>query len=544
VSNKIIFTSNINIGQNGAESDNEFLFKCYVDHPAQSELRDLSNPLMFVLGSTGAGKTAVLRMIAKQEKCCKEIELHEMAMNHIANSDVVQFLQSIEVDLDLFFQALWRHVICIEYIKLIGIAESDDKFRFAVRKIVDSITGNKARDKLEKFLTQNEKNFWNTIDENIIEFTTGLERKVNAEMGAEVEKYTARAGYSRGLSQEKRVQLQQRAKKFVNSDTIAELAHVVSALSEYTRGRLDRYFLLIDKLDEHWVEESIKFPLIHALFETLQGLQKLRNFKVVVALRNDLYERMLTESVASRAQIEKYNDYVLRLRWTKEQLWSLAEKRINHLFKWKYSSNNVFFDDIFVQQVDSRQPVWAYIVDRTLMRPRDVINFINLALQTSEGKSEVSKSNLLRAEHEYSDLRLKTLLFEWEKTYSGIGVILDLLKSRPPYFQVSEFVSSDLSNTLYDKMGATEAGQQDEIWQLIDKSLREGQLIEPIELARVMFRRLHLIGAVGLKTEASGAWQWISYTPRPVPVHSIDPGTKVQIHSMLHFALHNVERSK
>lgn len=30
---KIVFLSNINIGQNGAETDDEFLFKCFVDHP-------------------------------------------------------------------------------------------------------------------------------------------------------------------------------------------------------------------------------------------------------------------------------------------------------------------------------------------------------------------------------------------------------------------------------------------------------------------------------------------------------------------------------
>jgi hypothetical protein len=30
---KIVFLSNINIGQNGAETDDEFPFKCFVDHP-------------------------------------------------------------------------------------------------------------------------------------------------------------------------------------------------------------------------------------------------------------------------------------------------------------------------------------------------------------------------------------------------------------------------------------------------------------------------------------------------------------------------------
>ena len=140
MANKIVFSSNINIGQNGAENDDEFLFKCFIDHHALSELTDINNPTNFVLGSTGSGKTALLRMIEKNADNCQPFEVHEMAMNHITNSDVVQFLQSIEVDLSIFFQALWRHVICIEYIKLVIQADTKDKFRYIRSKIVDFIS--------------------------------------------------------------------------------------------------------------------------------------------------------------------------------------------------------------------------------------------------------------------------------------------------------------------------------------------------------------------------------------------------------------------
>ena len=60
------------------------------------------------------------------------------------------------------------------------------------------------------------------------------------------------------MKNEKKIQLQQRAKKFVDAGTMAELSHVITALSDYTQGRNDRYFLLIDKLDEHWVDDGIK----------------------------------------------------------------------------------------------------------------------------------------------------------------------------------------------------------------------------------------------------------------------------------------------
>lgn len=543
MANKVVFSSNINIGQNGAENDDEFLFKCFIDHHALSELIDINNPTNFVLGSTGSGKTALLRMIEKNTDNCQSFEVHEMAMNHIANSDVVQFLQSIEVDLSIFFQALWRHVICIEYIKLVTQADTRDKFRYIRTKIVDFVRRESTREKLVKFIDDNEHRFWNTVDENIIEITEALESNVNASLGAEVDKFTARAGYARGLSAEKKIQLKQRAKKFVDGNTIAELGHVISALSEYTKGRGDKFFILIDRLDEAWVDEAIKYQLIQSLFEALKGLQKLRNLKVVVALRNDVYEKMVREAPPSRTQLEKYNDYIVRMRWSKDQLWRMAERRINHLFKWKYSSDNVHFDDIFKQRIDSRISTWNYLIDRTLHRPRDVINFVNEALQKSEGKSAVSKADFLKGEHTYSDLRLESLRYEWQGTYSGIGVLLDVLRNKAPYFGVSEFATSAFVGDLWSKLGANDDTQKDDLWVEINKSVSGEELIEPIVCCQQVFARLHLIGAIGLKLSSSSAWQWFHETGKPIQHHQIDMNTKVRVHPMLQFALGIADRS-
>ena len=318
---------------------------------------------------------------------------------------------------------------------------------------------------------------------------------------------------------------------------------MISALSEYTKGRADNYFILIDRLDEPWVDETIKYQLIQSLFEALKGLQKLRNLKVIVALRNDVYERMIREAPPSRAQLEKYNDYIVRLRWSKEQLWKLAEKRVNHLFKWKYSSDNVHFVDIFKQKVDSRISVWNYLIERTLLRPRDVINFVNELLQASEGKSSVSKTDFLKGEHTYSDSRLEGLRFEWQGTYTGIGVLLDALRNKPTYFGVSEFATSQFVDHLWDRIGIDEEGQKDDIWRLINESIKTNTLVEPIRCCQIMFSRLHLIGVVGLKLSSSAAWQWFHETGKPIPNHQIDLSTKVRIHPMLYFALGISERA-
>ncbi len=41
-----------------------------------------------------------------------------MSLSYVSNSDVLSFLHIIGADLDLMFQVLWRHVLCIEFIRM------------------------------------------------------------------------------------------------------------------------------------------------------------------------------------------------------------------------------------------------------------------------------------------------------------------------------------------------------------------------------------------------------------------------------------------
>ncbi len=535
--NKIVLNEGVNIGQNGAEYDDHYLFKCFFDHPSYTELTNVDSPSTFVLGSTGAGKTAIIRMVNKQEACSAELEIHNLAMNHIANSDTIGFLTGLEVDLALFFQALWRHVLCIEYIKLAVSAPNADQFRFKVARLFEAASRQRQREKLEKFVEQHEHQFWNTIDENVIELTDSLERDFNAEFGGELKKFVAKAGYLHNLGSQQKIQLQQRAKKFLNQATLSELPSVISALSDYTRGRNDRYFITIDGLDENWVDEDIKFLLLQSLFETAKGLKKLRNFQVIVALRNDLYVRMVRETPSSQRQIEKYDDLIVRLKWSKSQLRSLADKRIKELFRWQYSSDNVSFDDIFKQRPDTRTPPWDYIVTRTLHRPRDVINFINLALQAAEGKSAVSKNAFLKGEANYSNLRHETLIHEWSGTFPAIAELLELLRDRPVHRLASELSHSRLVENLFDELGRNSSCHDDEIWKRISDYVDGRIQLEPIDLVQQILYRLHLIGAIGLKLREDRPWDWIYETNRPVAEQQIDVTTKFKVHAMLFASL-------
>ena len=108
---EIIFDSDARIGYAEAEDDLEFLKDCYVDFGQIKRALDTEDPGSILLGRTGSGKTAALLRIREAETNTIDIEPQHLSLNFIANSDVLSFFHEIGVNLDLFFQLLWRHVL-------------------------------------------------------------------------------------------------------------------------------------------------------------------------------------------------------------------------------------------------------------------------------------------------------------------------------------------------------------------------------------------------------------------------------------------------
>jgi len=80
LSNPIVLSNSSRIGRISAEADEEFLFECFVDSSALADLKQSDSPQMLVLGSTGAGKTAIIRKIQQESDSANLIQLDEMAL--------------------------------------------------------------------------------------------------------------------------------------------------------------------------------------------------------------------------------------------------------------------------------------------------------------------------------------------------------------------------------------------------------------------------------------------------------------------------------
>src|SRR4051812_27683225 len=158
----------------------------------------------------------------------------------------------------------------------------------------------------------------------------------------------------------------------------------------------------------NWVDDGLRYKLIRALIETIKKFKKIENVKIIITLRVDLLNRVLEKTRDSGFQKEKYDSLFLRLEWNRSQLKTLLDKRINRLLKYQYTNSQVNFDDIFSNKIDKLSAA-DYILDRTLLRPRDAILFVNNCLIEAEGKTEITGSIIKTAEKNYSATRLESL---------------------------------------------------------------------------------------------------------------------------------------
>lgn len=306
---------------------------------------------------------------------------------------------------------------------------------------------------------------------------------------------------------------------------------------------MESHYILVDNLDDRWVDESIKYKLINALIEAVGKFRQIRTLKIIVALRSDVIERSIQENTDSGFQREKFRDKVVTIEWTEKQLKELINKRISSSFRRKYSpQRQVLFEDVFVQKV-KHQAAFDYMVERTLLRPRDLIAFTNECLDRADNRSEVSPSNIYEAEAKYSEIRLEALIDEWRVAYPSLKGGLDLVRGRDWSFHLNDISDAEFDNCALEITGH-EKSRNDPVvnaaTMLID---------HPSAQARTNFKKaltamLYRAGAVGLKLSKTDPITYSHLHSRVVKPADIPEDAGIRVVWMLAQALRVVDRSK
>ena len=141
-----------------------------------------------------------------------------------------------------------------------------------------------------------------------------------------------------------------------------------------------RYYLLIDKLDESWVDDKFRYRLIKALLETASEINKnMPGVKIIIAIRQDLLDLVIHQTREPGFQAEKYDQLAVRIKWNDDQLLGMLNKRVNLLIQRRYSSGQLKWSDIMPSKV-LKVPTKEYLISRTMYRPRSSSEYCLQAL--------------------------------------------------------------------------------------------------------------------------------------------------------------------
>lgn len=528
-------TRNLKVGALDAEGDAELLNRCFVDNGYLNRLMDVDSPESIILGRTGSGKSALLYKIQSLAQKVVKLDPNDVSVRFLEHSDIIQFFCALNINLDLFYRLLWRHVLTIEFLKL----RYDIKNEFESRSFIDSLVSKLSRDVTKKkaleYFGEWGDRFWLDTDEQLRIITNKLESDTKTSIGTKYAGVALSLEGARKLSDEDRIEIKQRASLVVNGLQIRKLNEVLDLLAEHSfDDPQKKFYILIDQLDEEWAGTETRVRFIRALIEEIKTFRRIRQTKIIAALRKDLLVLVFDMTRDSGFQEEKYESYLLELRWSPEELARLIEIRINEVFKSQYTKQLVQFDDVFPKpRKGGGQTAMEFIIERTLRRPRDILQFVNESFVIAADRERISWRSLFAAEAQYSEKRLKSLKEEWGEVYPSFEDTVEVLRGLKATFtrsMIKETRLEDVTLTLYDSNTSDPC-------VVIVKKYYDSQGVKESDILSSLLSCLYRVGAIGLKTGSMDTYIWSYVDQASVTRGEVKRVEHMKIHKMLYRAL-------
>ena len=522
------------IGEPGAEDDIELLSKCFIPNPAFDMMKNIENRKSILIGGTGAGKTAIIEQFCRENpKNCVRLSLNDVSLNYLSNSNIINSLEEIDIKLGVLYQTLWKHFLVIQLLK----KKSDNYTKTGKKNFITSVTdilkssvtdilkGN-VQSKISEYLDELEDDFWLEPNECIQKNTEEMIRILEGSVGL-------KGIGSLDVKQIKSDKIEfQKIQKAIDHNKIQILSKIFDVLDdEIFTDAQNPFFIFIDELDTDWVIKQRKYQLIRALIETIKAFRNIKNVKIIIALRTDLYDRIISATRDEGFQQEKYQTYLLPLHWDKGELYELVNKRISEVFKSRYTSQSVIFNDIAPEKINDTK-CFDYLYERTFQRPRHIIMFINTCILESVGKNKFTQTSVKEAEKEYSSQRLEAIKDEWGESYGFIEQSLEMLQEiGRSNFEISSISEELILGVALEINNATNVSEFD---TKLKKHAAEVFFREPLteKFLANLFKMLYQIGIVGIKLGPSKTYSWYFGNNQSLSAGKIKLDTSVKIHPM------------
>jgi len=143
----------------------------------------------------------------------------------------------------------------------------------------------------------------------------------------------------------------------------------------------------------------------------------------------------------------------LDIRWTASDLGNLLNIRAEAASNYSQIDPPKTLTEMLPQVNKRTENPLSHILDRTLMRPRDAILYLNQCLREATGKQRISWSNIHQAEKAYSTERLLALRDEWKDPYLDIDKLFETFRGK------SVFLSQEDITEILDEIALLPANK-------------------------------------------------------------------------------------
>ncbi len=190
--------------------------------------------------------------------------------------------------------------------------------------------------------------------------------------------------------------------------------------------------VFVDELDRGWDASDDARSFVAGLFQACVAVNDLSpNLNVYMSLRQELYDSI--PELYEDAQ--KYRDLLEVIEWDEKSILKLIANRIRYSVPDVNSAGDaVAWGTIFAETLKYRQnKSFNYLVDRTLYRPREIIQFCTQIAELAQERDEVvpfDYSVISEAEVSYSEDRAKDIAAEYRFQYPGLLSVFETFRGK------------------------------------------------------------------------------------------------------------------
>ena len=537
------FSTGMTFGTIAAERD-PLLVDCFFPTFFYQRVRNIGDAGSGLIGRAGSGKTAILERLKADHFRAIPIRPEELAFRYLGESDLIRALRQSGVNLDYFYKLLWRHVFVVEILKhrFPEDAHQTGLIGQLIERIRKRVKPDQAIERAIKYLDEWGATVLQEPHERIEHIHGKLEESLRIKLGVSGpwwEVFGLNASiemeFNRRTETEQRIQAAQ--------ETVSSIqVHDLNAVKDYIGTEIiddpqNPCFVLIDDLDKFWVEEPVLYELIRAMLLEIDDWANVPNVKIIYALRDNVLHKLESNFQSRSYQREKLVDQQVHLQWGRNELTDLIDKRLAWLAGKPGGAGAPHIASLLPKKGNRRASGLDYILDRTLNRPRDVIDFLNRASQLAIGKNQLSWSVIERAEQSYSNSRMTALFDEWYENYAGLDLLATkLLNGRKPRFPKADW-DEDVLLDLFTSVGVAERSWLANQYKLFSEMYQENNDKALSHFADSFVTVMYEVGLIGVKTSPRGRDFYAHLDLPTLRLDQIDEDTEVIICHMFHAAL-------